>query len=879
MNNEKSHIRDYIDLVKLGLDKEFYLNLKIDFRILIDHIRVFDLGDKEKRFYVEVIPKTKSLNTNDIIQKVNNQNELLQSIYQNEKVSHILVFQDVLSTEEKTIFKNALKNSIIQQFVFDNKDILSMVDAAKSKNKGEELQNKYQKKDDPKSLKKEIKNISDYLKENVKPLETYLKKNHNEKDDFKSVESKARKKSKEVNLGFDEKYKTHRFIRDVLNKEYSLQLVIEATRISNELNIHIDLSDDNSTSFVAILNKEKFLDVANDSQFKAGDREGRIMSRISSEIDQDIDFLSSDGSVNKYFAFFDDSFSKQNIEQIKKWSKNDILEIITLPDVLKTAEKKGIRYSEYLNNLDTHKEEKVISGIKSDKIPFHLDQVVNEDKLGREPVAKEFVRLIKNDIFTDDLNHSFMVHLQGKWGAGKSSFLNFIKNNLNSDEEKWIIVEYNAWQNQHIKPPWWSFIDQVYLQSRHQIYLTGIRLSWYFRGKELFRRIWHYSGWDKVTAFVIFLASIGSVIYFSEDIIKIFNKDSSIENNFGSFLKIILALISIVTTLFAFSKFITIPFFINSSKEAKSFVLRASDPMNKIKEHFNKLVDSINSKKHKRQLAIFIDDIDRCDQEFIVQLLEGIQTLFKDKRVLYIVSGDKRWISTSFGNMYKDFAKDEIEKKQMGEVFIEKAFQLSFRLPNISEESKQHYWDHILGMKTKQKSKKINSIDELTKDKQDELKLVLEDSKSELTNPSFVQEIQEKYNLSGDTASNVVIEEKNKDTEELKHLLQDYHKHIDTNPRSIIRLANNYTMARTILMAERVIFNEHKLFRWLIIEDLCPEVKNITPNSSNISEFEELIKKNKDIVKRNNSLKLLNGELGFIEGQIQIEDIRTLTGL
>ena len=69
---------------------------------------------------------------------------------------------------------------------------------------------------------------------------------------------------------------------------------------------------------------------------------------------------------------------------------------------------------------------------ENDKIPFHLDQVVDEDKLGREPVAKAFVDLIKKDIFTEKLNFSFMVHLQGEWGAGKSSFLNFIAKNLNS---------------------------------------------------------------------------------------------------------------------------------------------------------------------------------------------------------------------------------------------------------------------------------------------------------------------------------------------------------------------------------------------------------------------------------------------------------------
>jgi hypothetical protein len=691
--------------------------------------------------------------------------------------------------------------------------------------------------------------------------------------------------------GYDKlpEFNTHRLVRDVLDKEYELNLLIDSRSTRNGFAQILDLSDDKNKAYVQLLDKSKFIGVKPVGGFTTGDgtSETEIMVAIFDHIENQINFIQSVDTIKKnylHFAFFSNSFSKANIEYAHKWfdkKQGFDVTVLELDDIIKLADKHGIDHADYLNE-DLGDKAIPSDELKKtkDKIPFHLDQVVNEDKLGREPVAKAFVDLIKKDIFTEKLNHSFIVHLQGKWGSGKSSFLNFIKRNLNSEEEKWIIVEYNAWQNQHIRPPWWSLIDQVYLKSKEQLYLIGIRTSLHLWRKEFFRRIWRYSGWDKISALIIFLLSVLCIIYFGEDIVDIFNTDQkkSFASNLGDFLKLILTLVSVAGTLFAFAKFITVPFFINSSKEAKSFVLRASDPMNKIKDHFNDLVDDINSKKKKRQLAIFIDDIDRCDKDFIVQLLEGIQTLFKDKRVLYIVAGDKNWISTSFGNTYEDFATDQVDKQQLGEFFIEKAFQLSFRLPNISEESKQNYWDHILGMENGEKDKKINSIEELTDDKKFELRADLKESKTELTNPVFVRGLQDKYNLSGDTASNIVIEEKNKDTEELKHLLHEYHKFIDTNPRSMIRLANNYTMARSILMAERVTFNEHKLFRWLVIEDLCPKVKTIVPNAENLSVFEEIIKANMDIVKRNKCLNLLEGASDFMEGKIEIEDIKTIKG-
>lgn len=594
--------------------------------------------------------------------------------------------------------------------------------------------------------------------------------------------------------------------------------------------------------------------------------------------------------INKVLPLFEDYFKNPKIrinfpQEIKKNSLLSYAKVIIESQQLNAIENlnKEIDWL-YEVDQDEHSEQ---SELIKDKIPFHLDQVVDEDRLGREPVAKAFVDLIRNDIFTEKLKHSFIVHLQGEWGAGKSSFLNFIKKNLNTKGEEWIIIDYNAWQNQHIKPPWWTLIDQIYRQSKTQLkFLASIQL----RRKEFSRRIWRYTGWEKIVAFVIFALCIGIILFFSEDILDMFRNSSQVADptkdsikksfttNISDFIKLVLTLFSVVGVIYSFAKFVTVPFFINSSRDAESFMKKASDPMNKVKKHFSDLVDNINSKKQKRQLAIFIDDIDRCDKEFIVNLLEGIQTLFKEKRILYIIAGDKNWMTTSFGCVYKDFTSEKIDKTQLGEFFLEKVFQLSFRMPNVSNEGKQDFWNHILNIDGI-KNGKIDSYDKLTDEEKSEIKTILSTSKSDITNPDFMESIEDQFNLTGDTVSNIVIEEKNKDSEEIKHLLKNFHKIIDTNPRAIIRLANNYTMTRSILISERKKVSEQKIFRWLVIEDLCPEVKGKVSNAEEISEIEEVIKASNDIVKRNKSLMLLEGDEDFMEGKITIEEIKTIKGL
>lgn len=796
---------------------------------------VFDLADLKNRIYIELKLKNNVVDRATIRKDVNTIVSRLNSIDPNKK-SKLIIITNKLSENDRQFYDKNIRLLKNEKVIFYDQDDLIIL--AKKHN----------------LLNSSTKTITD---------------------------------SETVS---NEQFKTQQFIKDVLNKAYNLNLLTDETRIQNGININLDFSDEQSKSYVKLLDKD---DIINDYR-RRNITYDNIISKIVFDITTEIGVLNTNNSLKKYFAFFDDTFDYHDIEFVKEKLSDydtDILQILTISDVTFLAQENYIKLIDYIdfeNSSYNAVEELNRNDNINDKIPFHLDQVVDEDKLGREPVAKEFVRLIKEDIFTDKLNHSFMVHLHGKWGAGKSSFLNFIKKNLNSDDENWIVVEYNAWQNQHISPPWWSLIDQVYLKSKEEL---NWRACFHLWRKEVFRRVWRYSGWQKITSFLLFTASLVCIFYFGEDILNLFQETTQVVENgqdiskksvaskLGDFGKLILTIASLLGTLYGFTKFITIPFFINSSKDAESFVLKSSDPMNQVKRHFNDLVDNINNKDKKRQLAIFIDDIDRCDKGFIVQLLEGIQTLFKDKRILYIVAGDKNWLATSFGNTYEEFTTENVSKNQLGEFFIQKAFQLSFRLPNISEESKQNYWNHILGLKKEEGQKKIESINELSEADQTELTSVLKESKSELTNPKFVQEIQEKYNLSGDTASNIVIEEKNKDTEELRHLLQEYHKYIDTNPRSIIRLANNYTMARTILMAERVSFNEHILFRWLVIEDLCPKVITLVATVDKMEEFEEVINKNLDVIKRNNALKLLKGEEGFMQGVITINDIKTIKGL
>ena len=511
---------------------------------------------------------------------------------------------------------------------------------------------------------------------------------------------------------------------------------------------------------------------------------------------------------------------------------------------------------------------------KMDKMRFHLDHIEKVDRLNREPIAKSLARLINKEIFENKkLQYSFMIHLQGKWGSGKSTFLNLIEKHLSSDKKKWVAVKFNAWQNQHVSPPWWSFINQVYRQSKE-------RFKWYEAFSlwtlESYRRITWYSSWYTIISFVLTLIFFYLFFNYHSQLIEVLRTLSSTKNDFflEDFTKLLLAIGTITGFIYSFSKFISKPLFMKSAEGAKSFVVKASDPMNQVKKHFKSLIGLINYWNY--EVAVIIDDIDRCNRNYTVELLEGIQTLFREKRVLYIVAGDKNWIATCFENYYKEFADKVNDKNELlGDLFLEKVFQLSVRMPSISDNTKENYWNHIL---YNEPSKRI----ELSLDERNALKERIKEGfrGKKASRADVLEELATSNSFSESELSDIAIEALDEDSTDVKHLFSSHYKLINPNPRAIKRLANNYTIFRNILVAERKNFDPSKLFRWLIISDMIPKITEIFVN---IDSLETLIKEINELKPNQETKDLLNllifdtnNEYG---GQLDINNIRDILGV
>ncbi|MBK0402605.1 hypothetical protein I5M27_06385 [Adhaeribacter sp. BT258] len=84
-----------------------------------------------------------------------------------------------------------------------------------------------------------------------------------------------------------------------------------------------------------------------------------------------------------------------------------------------------------------------------------------QDELG----YNEFAKTIANKIEATNLEKSFAIGINAKWGMGKTSFFNLIKNNLNSEEN--IIIDFNSWNSSSPKAIVQDFFDTLQEELRN----------------------------------------------------------------------------------------------------------------------------------------------------------------------------------------------------------------------------------------------------------------------------------------------------------------------------------------------------------------------------------------------------------------------------
>ena len=335
-----------------------------------------------------------------------------------------------------------------------------------------------------------------------------------------------------------------------------------------------------------------------------------------------------------------------------------------------------------------------------DRSPLHPDHPSAEDRLARTGFARALaIRLgrIWNEYASSSSPNSFILHLHGPWGSGKSSLLAMLRSALQPESpesragSRWIVIDFNAWAHQRLAAPWWQLLERLHRQAAEQLGRVYHRR---FRGLWLRVTEWW---WRFLTLRRDYVFAVASAVFLVGLLYWVFSATGLFERLFaGGDRDTPVAetadLLALIGTLISAAVVVGRSLVFSGVRSAQHFIESSADPMARISEHFKDLVGRIG-----QPVAIFIDDLDRCQEEYVIRLLEGIQTLFNDPRVVYIIAADRRWLHACYENTYARFQTQVREPgRSLGTLFLEKIFQLSVAVPRLSPEIQRSYWRYLV---------------------------------------------------------------------------------------------------------------------------------------------------------------------------------------
>jgi hypothetical protein len=442
-----------------------------------------------------------------------------------------------------------------------------------------------------------------------------------------------------------------------------------------------------------------------------------------------------------------------------------------------------------------------------DAVPTLSDQPSDVDNLGRKAFAEALgSRLIDEHRRSAQAKaayslrpeaDSFVLHLEGPWGSGKTSLLRFLCGYLTS--HGWLIVQFNAWQHQRVGAPWWLLIAEVQREAVRSA-------PWPKKVSLWLRAIAWRAGiarW-RIAGLLVALAVFAVAIYIAND------------QEVTGRAALITVVATVVTTVAAgINALRGMGGAFSSRNGADAFVRQASDPMNTLQRRFCSLVRSID-----KPVAVFVDDLDRCKATYAVELLEGIQTVLREPPVTFVVAADRHWLYDCYQEVYPEHDRNGRDPgRPLGHLFLEKTFQLSTSVPRLSLTEREEFWRSLIFPA---------SEPEQTAELERELALEFENAQTEEDTFAVLDRVSQGSPARRRAARAVAVRKLS--TPELvqatEHTLARFAPLLEPNPRAMKRLVNAYGVERALQIigghSTALDYPRERLALWTILKSRWP---------------------------------------------------------
>ncbi|MEV8442280.1 P-loop NTPase fold protein [Actinosynnema sp. NPDC051121] len=428
-------------------------------------------------------------------------------------------------------------------------------------------------------------------------------------------------------------------------------------------------------------------------------------------------------------------------------------------------------------------------------VDWSTDAPATRDDLNRASLA-DVLALRLREVRRDEPGTSFLVHVDGAWGTGKSSLLNFLGRRL---EREFTVVRFDAWRQSRIAPPWWTLLGATRKEISRQ---RGFWRSAWLRLAETFVRA-RRSGAPYVLAFVLVAVAAAAVALLWPR-----GTGGDLLTNAA---KGVTAVAGAVTALWVASRLVSRFLLWDSARGARLFEQSTANPMDEVAAHFGWMLG-----KSAKPVLFFIDDLDRCPDTYVVELLDSVQTLIRDSgtAAYFVVAADGVWLRTSYETAYKAFGDSvALPGYPLGHLFLDKLFQLTVPVPVPTAKARSVFLDRLL---------RVESADggaDTESEVREARRRIAEGEEAEILQVLDEASDDAREDLVTDAALALNTPRNRKRTE---HALRGFLPLLDANPRNVKKFLNTYSVLRSVRVLENNTVASDVLALWTIVRVRWP---------------------------------------------------------
>jgi len=265
------------------------------------------------------------------------------------------------------------------------------------------------------------------------------------------------------------------------------------------------------------------------------------------------------------------------------------------------------------------------------------------------------IEITKDIILNDDLSPS-TIGIYGNWGSGKSSLIEMTLNDLSKDQEI-LCLKFNGWLFEGYEDAKTALLGSI-LDNINNERTTSAK------AKEVLKRLYKNVDFFK-------LASKG---------LK-YGLDFFLTGGVGTVADITLQ------TIISKAKKASANVSEDEIKETLKDTFKGSEIRNSLKtfhSDFAELLAETNIKK----LVVFIDELDRCNPDTILETLEAIRLFLFTKGTSFIIGADERQVMYAVRKKFPEVKGNQID---IGKEYLEKMIQYPVKIAQLGTKEVEFY--------------------------------------------------------------------------------------------------------------------------------------------------------------------------------------------